>query len=80
MSTTTGDAAPVPKLAYTMAEAAEASTLSLSTLKTLVARGQLRSTLVGSRRLIPADALEDFIAGDHGAGHRTQRHAGERSA
>jgi hypothetical protein len=54
--------APLPKLAYTMAEAAEVSTLSISMLKILVARGQLRSTLIGARRLIPVDALQELIA------------------
>lgn len=59
--------AGVPRLAYTVDEAAEASTLGRSSLKKLIATGQLRSTLIGGRRLIPVDALAELIAGGNHA-------------
>jgi excisionase family DNA binding protein len=55
--------AAVQRLAYTVDEAAEASTLGKTTIKHLIATGELRSTLVRGRRLIPIDALAELIAG-----------------
>lgn len=55
--------AAVTRLAFTINEAAEASTLGKSTLKKLIATGELRSTLIRGRRLIPVDALTELIAG-----------------
>lgn len=51
------------RLAYTVDEAAEASTLGKTTVKKLIATGELRSTLVGGRRLVPIDALFELING-----------------
>lgn len=64
MSTTAHE---VERLAYTIGEACEATTLGRSKLLELVYDGTLRSRTVGRRRLIPADALREFIEGVDGA-------------
>ncbi len=48
---------PPPRLGYTLTEAHEASRLSKTTLKKMIRTGELRSVLVGGRRLIPVEAL-----------------------
>lgn len=50
------------KLLYRVPEAAEVTGISRSTLYELMSRGQLESIKVGRSRLIPHDALEEFIA------------------
>ena len=52
------------KLAYSLDEAAEALSLSRSAVKELVYRGTLKSKRVGRRRIIPRQALDDFLSGD----------------
>jgi excisionase family DNA binding protein len=52
------NAAEIPRLGFTMDEAAIASSLSRRSLYRAVARGELRRVKVGRRSLIPADALE----------------------
>ncbi|MGI9079733.1 MAG: helix-turn-helix domain-containing protein [Acidimicrobiales bacterium] len=47
---------------FSVEEAVDATTLCRSTLYELMAAGDLESVTVGRRRLIPAQALEDFIA------------------
>ncbi len=49
------------KLAYTIAEATAASGLGRSTLYELMAVGKLAYVKVGSRRLIPVDALRAML-------------------
>lgn len=49
---------PAQRLAYSFAEAESLSGLSRSTLYRLMASGQLKTVLLGRRRLIPRDALE----------------------
>jgi len=44
------------------ADVMERLTVSESVLTRLLARGDLRSVKLGGRRLIPEDALEDYIA------------------
>jgi excisionase family DNA binding protein len=56
-------ASAVERLAYTVDEACEATTLGRSKLLELVYDGAIRSTTDGRRRLIPANALRDFIEG-----------------
>lgn len=50
------------QLAYSLAEAAEALSLSLSTMKELVRTGEIGSVSVGRRRIIPKWQLESFLA------------------
>lgn len=51
------------KLAYSVDEAIEATTVGRSKLYELMASGELESVQVGRRRLIPADALRRFMDG-----------------
>jgi len=55
--------ASVPKLAYTPHEAAEALGISRNLLYQLIGSDQLRSIKAGSRRLIPASAITEFLSG-----------------
>lgn len=50
------------KLMNTVGEAAQRTGLGRSTLYSLMSSGQLGSVKVGARRLIPAAALERFVA------------------
>ena len=50
------------KLLYRINEAAEVSSISRSRLYELIASGELESVKLGSTRLIPHDALEDFVS------------------
>jgi len=51
----------IARLAYTIKEAAHASTLSQARLYELMAEGKLRYQLIGKRRLIPASALRELV-------------------
>ena len=50
------------KLAYTVPEALYATGLGRTTLYALIAERKLRIIKVGSRTLIPADSLRDYLA------------------
>ena len=50
------------KLAYTIAEAAEALTLHPSTVKELVQERRLKVVRVGRRVIVPRWALDEFLA------------------
>ncbi|PFG75309.1 helix-turn-helix domain-containing protein [Tepidiforma thermophila] len=50
-----------PKLAYSIAEAAQALGIGRTLAIKLVRSGQLRSIKVGRRRLVPAAALEELL-------------------
>jgi excisionase family DNA binding protein len=52
------------KIAYSMAEACAALTISRPTLYKLIAEGRLRTVMLGGRRVVPAEALEQLLAGD----------------
>lgn len=54
---------PVPVVAYSIKDASRASGIGETTLTTLIATGELRSTTVRRRRVIPADALLDLVNG-----------------
>jgi excisionase family DNA binding protein len=57
---------PAPSSGDVLIDVPEASRrlgLGTTTTKKLIASGQLRSVVVGRRRLIPADALSDFENG-----------------
>ena len=49
------------RLAYTMTEALNAVPIGRTKLFELVATGKLRSITIGTRRLIPADALDALM-------------------
>lgn len=53
-----------PKLAYSVREAVEATSLSKTYIYTAISTGRLKVNRVGSRNLIPVDVLKAFIAGD----------------
>ena len=53
----------VPKINYSIPEAAHAAGVGRSTLYEAIAAGALRSSKVGKRRLIPVAALNDWLAG-----------------
>ena len=61
-STRTSDR--VQRLAYSIDEALQAVPIGRSKLFELIATGQLRTITIGSRRLIPVDALAALVAGD----------------
>ncbi len=52
------------KLAYSIKEACEASSLGRTTVFNLIAAGRLRVTRIDGRTLIPAEALNALIAGE----------------
>ena len=51
-------------LAYSIDDACRVSSIGKTRLYQLMNEGRLASTLVGKRRLIPADALRRLIAGE----------------
>jgi len=53
-----------PKIAYSIREAAYASSLSRSTIYNYIADGRLAVRKVGGRTIIPADALHALVHGE----------------
>ena len=53
-----------PKIAYSIKEACRATSWGRTTLYSYISNGRLRTVRIGGRRLIPADALHAFIAGE----------------
>jgi excisionase family DNA binding protein len=53
-----------PKLAYSIREACDASSLGKTTLYSHIANGRLRAVRIGGRTVIPADSLHALINGD----------------
>lgn len=51
------------RMGYSPSEAAKAIGVSRQHIYALMAAGRLRSVKLGSRRIIPADALEALLAG-----------------
>lgn len=51
----------VPAVLYRVDEAAEALRLSRSSIYELIRSGQLRTVKHGTRRLVPVEALGEFI-------------------
>lgn len=50
-----------PRLLYAKPEAAAQLSISERVLDRLIADGEIASVLIGRRRLVPADALVDYI-------------------
>lgn len=53
-----------PKIAYSIREAVQVSSLSRSTIYNHIAAGRLKANRIGGRTLIPADSLHALIAGE----------------
>lgn len=57
---------PTPrKLAYSIREACDASSLSRTTMYSHIASGRLRAVRIGGRTIIPAEALQALINGEN---------------
>lgn len=56
--------APDERLAYSVSYAAELLGISKAMLYELLSAGAIRSRKVGARRLIPRDALIEFLAAE----------------
>jgi excisionase family DNA binding protein len=54
----------LPKLAYSIREACEASSLGKTTIYSLIAVGRLRTIRIGGRTIIPAESLHALLAGE----------------
>ena len=54
----------LPKLAYSIREACEASSLGKTTIYSLIAASRLKAVRVGGRTVIPADSLSALVNGD----------------
>ena len=54
--------APPEKLAYSINEAADATSLSRASIYNLIAQKRLRTMKYGVKTLIPADSLRGFLA------------------
>lgn len=54
----------LPKIAYSIREAAQVSSLSRATLYKHIASGRIAARKIGSRTLIPADSLHALVAGE----------------
>lgn len=50
-----------PRIALSIEEAAESIGVSKSVIENLVATGQLRTKVIGRRRVIPVAALKRFV-------------------
>ena len=53
------------RLTYTVTEAARLLGVSRNTAYEAVRRGDIRAVNLGRRVLVPRDALDAFLAGDH---------------
>jgi len=53
---------PIPKLAYTVEEAAECLSISRSLLYVLIKDGEIKTRKAGGRTIIAHQALLDFLA------------------
>ena len=53
---------PIPRVALSVAEAAKSLGISDRTVTTLISKGEIPVVSVGKRRLIPVDALREWVA------------------
>jgi excisionase family DNA binding protein len=56
-------AIPPTKLAYSVVEFAQAIGISRPTVYVMIQRGQLRTVMIGRRRLIPASEIDRVLSG-----------------
>ena len=56
--------APVPRLAYTVREAAEALSISTATMYRMVASGEVETVTCGRSRRVPRTTLAALVGGD----------------
>ena len=61
-STTAATGVPVAPVVYRVEEAAQALRVSRDTMYELIRSGRLKTIKVGSRRLVPLTALDEFVA------------------
>ena len=54
----------LPKLAYSIKEACQASSLGKTTIYAHITAGRLRAVRIGGRTVIPADSLDALINGE----------------
>lgn len=59
----TADSA-LPKIAYSIREACQVSSLGRTTLYAHIAAGRLRAVRVGGRTVIPAESLHALMSGE----------------
>ena len=52
----------VQKLAYSIREACQASSLGRTTIYSLIGQGRLQAVRVGGRTVIPAESLRNLLA------------------
>lgn len=64
MGKATSAATAVPKIAYSIKEACEATSLGRTTTFGHLSAGRLRAVRIGGRTVIPADSLHALIAGE----------------
>lgn len=50
------------KLLYAIPEAADQLSVSARVLERLIANGEVETVKIGRRRLVPAEALEDYVS------------------
>lgn len=62
-----------PERLLSLAESTVMLGVGKGTVKSLVSQGRLRSIKVGRRRLVPSDALAEFIADETREGSRNAR-------
>lgn len=53
-----------PKIAFSIREACQASSLGRTTIYAHIAAGRLRAVRIGGRTVIPAESLHALIAGE----------------
>lgn len=58
------DKSGFPKIAYSIKEACNASSLGKTTLYAHIAANRLRAVRIGGRTVIPAESLHALIAGE----------------
>ncbi len=54
----------IQKLAYSIREACETSSLGKTTIYALIGQGRLEAVRIGGRTVIPAESLQALISGD----------------
>lgn len=57
------------KLAYSIRDACEASSLGRTTIYALIGAGRLQAVRIGGRTVIPAESLHALISGASNADH-----------